>query len=308
MRAGTVDEQKKTANSIASNRVSGNGMTSQRKTSSVKVAKGKPGKGKNGGAKSVTARSGEGKADARNRQSRAARFLDQFDARQLLSMYDLLPDMLFWIKNADSQIMHANRYFLEHVGAHTLEQVLGLTDFDFSPRHIARQFINDDQLVMQGQLISDRLEMNILKSGEIYWFTTSKRPLYDVAGRILGSYGVSRHLEKTSVALSGMIALDGPVNYIRAHYMTDIKLSTLAAMSHLSVSALERRFKKYLCKTPKQFINEVRLENARRLLVETTLPIAAVAAEAGFSDPSYFSRRFVKQFGELPSEFRESCN
>ena len=83
-------------------------------------------------------------------------------------------------------------------------------------------------------------------------------------------------------------------------------IEDLAEVAHLSVSALERRFKRYLTKTPKQFINEIRLENARRLLVETNIPISQVGEETGFSEHSYFSKQFRLFFGELPSEFRSN--
>ncbi len=233
--------------------------------------------------------------------------LDMLEVQQLAQMFNLLPDILFWIKNKKSEIVYANSYFIQHIGRQNLADVEGLNDYDFAPRHIAKQFILDDKLVMQGQVVIDRLEMNVLKSGELCWFTTSKKPLYDCNETLIGSYGISRHLDKTSLALSGMEALKTPVEFVRKYYMDDICLDDLAKASHLSISALERRFKKYLSKTPKQYINEVRLENARRLLAETNMPIAVVANEVGFSDHSYFSRLFRLQFDELPSCFRENC-
>ncbi|MER2492871.1 AraC family transcriptional regulator [Catenovulum sediminis] len=233
-------------------------------------------------------------------------FLDKVGAQQLISMFDLLPDILFWIKDADSKIIYANKSFQAHIGVNNLEQAIGLSDYDFAPTHLARQFVMDDQRVMAGQLVDDRLEMNILKSGDLGWFTTSKRPLFDQKNNIIGSYGTSRHLEKTSRALSGMHALKIPVEYIRAQYMKNICIVELAEIAHLSVSALERRFKKYLHKTPKQYINEVRLEHARRLLTETAMPISAIASETGYTDPSYFTRQFTNFFAETPSEFRRS--
>ena len=84
----------------------------------------------------------------------------------------------------------------------------------------------------------------------------------------------------------------------------NFKSDELAELAHLSVSALERRFKKHLAKTPNQFINEVRLENARKLLIETQLPISQVAYQCGFSAPSYFSKQFRRLFGEIPSQMR----
>ena len=137
------------------------------------------------------------------------------------------------------------------------------------------------------------------------WFSTSKKAILADDGQILGTYGVTRHLQKTSKALSHVRAIEGPVNYIREHYHRNICIEELAELAHLSVSALERRFKKHLAKTPNQFINEIRLENARKLLVETRLPISQIAYQCGFSEPSYFSKQFRRLFGEIPSQMRD---
>ncbi|NCP65811.1 MAG: AraC family transcriptional regulator [Paraglaciecola sp.] len=221
-------------------------------------------------------------------------------------MFDLLPDIIFWIKNADSQIVYANQQFVQHIGLHSLQQVVGKSDAAFFPPHIARQFINDDLSVMNGQSITDRIELNMLKTGDFAWFSTSKRPLYSQNRMIVGSYGFTQLLTKTSQVLSSIDAIKAPVEYVRKNYHTDIAVHELADLAFLSVSALERRFKKYLAKTPKQFINEIRLENARRLLIETKLPIMEIAFRCGFSEHSYFSRQFKTLFGILPSQIRET--
>ena len=106
-----------------------------------------------------------------------------------------------------------------------------------------------------------------------------------------------------------MDALKEPVAYVRKNYMQNICLEQLAEITHVSISALERRFKKFLGKTPKQYINEVRLENARRLLIETNIAIATIANDTGFAEHSYFSRQFQKLFDQCPSEYRqEHCS
>ncbi|MBX2848153.1 MAG: helix-turn-helix domain-containing protein [Acidiferrobacterales bacterium] len=230
--------------------------------------------------------------------------LEQLKHTQLLAMYDLLPDILFWVKDQQGRFVYVNNSFVERVGASSREQLIGRTDFDFSPMHLAKQFAVDDERVLNGQAVTDRLEMNLDEDNEIAWFTTSKRPLLNESGDIVGSYGVSRHLEKTSVALLGLEALKGPIKFIRANYANDISLNDIADVAHLSISALERRFKKHIARTPLQYLTDVRLENARRLLLETNRPIADVAFESGFNDASYFSRRFKRKFSLLPSEFR----
>jgi AraC-like DNA-binding protein len=225
---------------------------------------------------------------------------------QILEMFDLLTDVIFWIKDANSQIIYGNKNFVAQAGAHSLNQVLGKSDLAFFPPHIAKQFITDDQSVMHGQVITDRLELNILKSGEFAWFSTSKRPLLNAQGDIVGSYGFTQLLAKASQVLSSIDAIQAPVEYVRENYHRQLHVEELAKLAFISVSALERRFKKYLCKTPKQFINEIRLENARRMLIETPMPIAEIAYRCGFSEHSYFSRQFKLLFGTLPSELRQN--
>lgn len=231
--------------------------------------------------------------------------LNKVSVKQVLTMFDMLPDIIFWIKDTHSRIVYANQMFVEHLGYSNLEQVLGKSDSDLSPNHIAKQFIADDQKVMSGETVTDRLEMNINSAGEQAWFSTSKRPLFDEKKRIIGSYGITRHLQKTVKTLSGIDELKIPVQFIRENFHNELSIEQLAEVAHLSISALERRFKKYLAKTPKQFIRQIRLDNARRLLVETKLPIAQVAYQSGFSDHSYFSRHFKLMFGELPSQLRQ---
>ena len=225
---------------------------------------------------------------------------------QILQMFDLLPNIIFWIKDAQSGIIYANNKYIEHLGLHTLQQILGKSDQDFFPPHIAKQFLSDDQSVMNGQTITDRIELNMLKTGDFAWFSTSKRPLFDLQHNIVGTYGFTQLMNKTSQVLSSIDAIKAPVEFVRENFHRDISVQELANTAFLSVSALERRFKKYLFKTPKQFINEIRLENARRLLIESKMPIVEVAYRCGFSEHSYFSRQFKALFGTLPSELRDN--
>lgn len=232
-------------------------------------------------------------------------FIEQMGGEQLITMFDLLPGVLFWIKDINHNFIHANQAFIDHKGVKGLQKIVGKTDFDFSPPHLAKQFIRDDNKILAGQTVTERLEMNMTETGDAAWYATSKRSITNQQGDIIGSYGITRHLQKQTIALSGVEAVKVPVDYIRANYHQHFSIDHLAEVAHISVSALERRFKKYLAKTPKQFINEIRLENARRLLVETNTPISQVGDETGFTDHSYFSKQFRLFFGELPSDFRK---
>lgn len=232
--------------------------------------------------------------------------IQQLSVKQVLNIFEILPDIIFWIKDNNSRFIYANQLFIEHLGCKTIEQVLGKSDMNFSAPHIAKQFIVDDKRVMNGEFVTDRLELNMDKSGSMAWFSTTKRPLFDEQNNIIGTYGFTRHLQKTVKSLSAFEQLKVPVKYIHQHFHLNISIEELADSAHLSVSALERRFKKYLSKTPKQFIREIRLEYARKRLIETSLPIAEIAYQCGFSDHSYFSRHFKLMFNELPSTLRSN--
>jgi PAS domain S-box-containing protein len=231
--------------------------------------------------------------------------LNQLSIQQIVESYNLLPDILFWIKDRNSNIVYANQILVEHLGFKNLEQLQGKNDTDFAPMDLAKQFIEDDKKVMKGELVTNRLELNILNSGEIAWFSTSKRPLTDDDGNIVGTYGLTRHMNKTSKELSNVKDLDIPINYIKNNYQNDISILDLADVSHLSISALERRFNKHLKKTPKRFINEFRLERARKLIIETDMSISQIAFQTGFTEPSYFTKLYKNLFGNLPSELRQ---
>lgn len=231
--------------------------------------------------------------------------LQNLSISQLALGYDLLIDVLFWIKDRSGRFVYANKAFIDHVGAVSLKQIVGQTDLSFSPKHLAKQYIEDDKrVVSNGESVTDRLELNLYDGGEISWYSTSKRPLYDCDNNIIGSYGVSHQLEKSSVDLAGMKALKSPIGFVKENYQEDISVKDIADHACLSVSALERRFKKYLQRTPKQYLSDVRLEQARRRLLETKDPIGLISLDCGFSNPSYFCRRFKRKFNQSPSECR----
>lgn len=232
-------------------------------------------------------------------------FLQQMGIKQLIEMFDLLPGVLFWIKDKEHRFVHANKAFIEHHKLKSNVQVVGKSDYDLTPAHIAQQFIRDDEKIHTGGSVSERLEMNIDNAGKIAWYSTSKRPVIH-KDEIVGSYGITRQLEKMATTLSSLEAIKLPIEYIKNNYADPITVEQLAEEAHLSVSALERRFKKHLHQTPIQFLNQFRLQQARRLLVETNTPIADIADMCGFGDHSYFSKQFRINFAQLPSVFRDT--
>lgn len=72
----------------------------------------------------------------------------------------------------------------------------------------------------------------------------------------------------------------------------------------VSRSALFRRFKQQLGRSPKQEITRVRLERAKELLRETSLPVGQIAERVGYSEAKYFIEVFHRTIGETPLRYR----
>jgi AraC family transcriptional regulator len=101
-------------------------------------------------------------------------------------------------------------------------------------------------------------------------------------------------------------SIDKAKRFIAENYSDDISLEDIAKASHISPFHFSRVFKGNTNFTPHQFLLEVRLFNARKLLLDSTLNVTDVGYSSGFSNPDYFVTLFKKKNGLTPSEFRKS--
>ncbi|QNE17789.1 AraC family transcriptional regulator [Kribbella qitaiheensis] len=82
------------------------------------------------------------------------------------------------------------------------------------------------------------------------------------------------------------------------------RLDDLAAAVNLDPAYLSRLFRRHTGLSPLGFLARLRAEQAATLLVRTTLPVARVGAAVGWSDPTYFARRFRSLAGSTPTQYR----
>jgi AraC-like DNA-binding protein len=92
------------------------------------------------------------------------------------------------------------------------------------------------------------------------------------------------------------------VRWIRDHYAERIRVDDLARLSRMSVSAFHRSFQVVTTMSPIQFQKQIRLHEARLLLVTRPDDIAGVGYAVGYDSPSQFSREYRRQFGAPPSQ------
>ncbi|MDD4772626.1 MAG: AraC family transcriptional regulator [Eubacteriales bacterium] len=99
--------------------------------------------------------------------------------------------------------------------------------------------------------------------------------------------------------------LSRAVSYIRNNYMHKISLNDVADHIYLSPSYLSRIFKEEMKTSFNGFLNSVRIEKSKILLLSEQLSIIEVSELVGFSDQSYFNKVFKKITGLTPNKFRE---
>lgn len=95
------------------------------------------------------------------------------------------------------------------------------------------------------------------------------------------------------------------LTYIRLHYSEPLTVEQIAAGAHMSKFHLCRLFRRQTGLTIMQYLNEQRLSEARRQLLDTDMSISAVAQNCGFGSSSHFCTLFKRREGMSPREYRQ---
>lgn len=102
--------------------------------------------------------------------------------------------------------------------------------------------------------------------------------------------------------------INGVLSYIVQNYQQEIHLSDVAKLANMSESAFSRYFKKRTRRTFSQFITEIRIEHACKLLVQDKMSISAISLESGFNNLSNFNRQFKLIKKTTPLAYRSTFN
>jgi AraC-like DNA-binding protein len=235
-------------------------------------------------------------------------FVESLDSLGCLeALFENLPSLQFWIKDLDGRFVTANQNVVKSCRCRDRSEVIGKTDFEFFPKHIAEGFRRDDlEVARSGIKIQDRIEPITHEDGSISWYSTNKVPLYSrQTGQIIGVAGTTRRLDNASSPNPVYAEFSAVIEYINQHFAEPIEIAQLARMLSLSLSQFERRFKLVFQETPVRFILKIRINEACRLLVQTRYPLAHIARATGFFDQSYFSKQFSSRMGTSPRAYRE---
>jgi AraC-like DNA-binding protein len=93
------------------------------------------------------------------------------------------------------------------------------------------------------------------------------------------------------------------LDYMQNHYREEIRVNKLAELAQLHPSYYSQVFKRSMDKTPVSYLTHLRMNKAKELLLMTDKPVSDIAADVGYEDEFYFSRRFKETSGYSPSIF-----
>ncbi|WP_251388041.1 response regulator transcription factor [Mediterraneibacter agrestimuris] len=97
-------------------------------------------------------------------------------------------------------------------------------------------------------------------------------------------------------------------NYINENYLEDLSLMNIARVFYISPIYLSQTFKKQTGQLYLDYITQVKINAAKKMLLTTDLLVYEIAEQLHYKDPKYFSKLFEKKTGKKPSEFRKNPN
>ncbi|MBK5415991.1 AraC family transcriptional regulator [Pseudomonas sp. TH31] len=156
--------------------------------------------------------------------------------------------------------------YVERLDAAMLDAVLRLTRLLDTPKDIA----------MLAPLIRREILYRLLRSQQGH-------RLYEIA-----------------IANSQSHRISQAIKWLNGHYEQPLRIDDLAKEVNLSVSTLHHRFKAMTAMSPLQYQKQLRLQEARRLMLAEGLEASAAGYRVGYESPSQFSREYSRLFGAPP--------
>lgn len=222
-------------------------------------------------------------------------------------LFDLVPDTVFFLKDREGRYLVVNTTLVKRCGRSNKTELLGRTVGELFPSELAVKYAEQDRAVLEtGAPITGKLELQLYPDHRPGWCLTTKLPLRDRAGQLIGLAGISRDIQVTGSPDVIPRSLAGVIDHIKRNYAEPLSVAALARRANLPQPRFCRLIKKIFQLTPNQVIVQTRLEAAARRLFETSESVAEIAHGCGFYDHSTFSRHFKATTGLTPLAYRRS--
>lgn len=223
----------------------------------------------------------------------------------MIALFDTVHDAVFFVKDRAARYVAVSQTLVDRCGCSRREDLIGKTVLEVFPKPMSHVYYEQDlQVLNTGLPLRNELELHLYVRGTSGWCVTSKVPLLDAAGAVIGLLGLSKDLNVSSEDPRGYKDVAGAVRHIRARYGESLRIEELARKSSLSVFQFEQRIKRIFGVTPAQFLATFRIDAARDMLQGTKKSISEIALDCGFYDQSALNRQFKAITGLTPTQYR----
>lgn len=191
----------------------------------------------------------------------------------------------------------------------------------FTIDSFGKGFFDVDELqkiksLIQISSVAIRIKESPVELIEMFTSFESFNPLKRVTSflNMLGSLSEMEFEQLSSFKSDKITALEGErmgnvMDYAMNNYTEKVKLDDVAKIAHMTPNAFCRYFKLRTTKSFFQFITELRMAHAQRLLRQTDKTVLEIAYATGFKNISHFNRKFLQIYGCSPTKYRKaSCN
>jgi PAS domain S-box-containing protein len=225
--------------------------------------------------------------------------------RELLRPFDDLSGILYIVKDCQSRVLAISPESLRRMGYKHEHQVIGKLPEEYLPPELALKFRADDAWVLQtGKARLNMVEMWFNPQGQREWISTSKYPLKDAAGNIIGVMGILQNVDIREKRFAYLGPVGDAADYIRARIGEPLLISKIARHAGFSERQLQRNFHKVFNQTIQQYIIQTRIHAAIAYLCHSGLTLGEIALKSGFNDQSAFTNRFKRVTGQTPRAYR----
>lgn len=226
-------------------------------------------------------------------------------AAALIELFDYLPGVIFYAKDRESLYIAANRAMLVAKEIEDPGDLLGRSDHDFHPAVMADAYIAEDRRVMEsGRSLTNQVWFVVDRSGRPGWFNSSKVPLRNEAGEVIGIAGVRYAIETPEDREKQFRGLAPVIRHLEENYTSSVPMSEMARLAGISSTHFNRQFAFLFGMSPTRFLHSLRVEKARQMLMHTDEAVGEIALATGYHDQSHFTRHFRRLTGMTPGQFR----
>lgn len=231
-------------------------------------------------------------------------FARMADPQGVRAVFEHLPGVFFFVKDAHGRHIAANSVTFARFGIKSERELVGAMDEKFFPAEVAQAFREDDQKVMRTRKpLINRLEVWYDEQRNLDWFLTTKLPVLDKEGKVIGVMGITRRDEER-MRHHDVREVTAAVQHARKHCDKNVSTAELAKAAGVSERHLHRQLRATLGLTPHELMLRTRIQSAAEALAKTSAPIIEIALNHGFCDQSAFTQQFRKRTGMTPKQFR----